>query len=65
MPAPQLIHRPHGSTPPALDSQGRPRTLPPDLLREASQRLGILSLLGAVLWFLGKQQAGKKESPAT
>ena len=53
MPAPQLIHRPHGSTPPALDSQGRPRTLPPDLLREASQRLGILSLLGAVLWFLG------------
>ena len=53
MPAPQLIHRPHGSTPPALDSQGRPRTLPPDLLREASQRLGILSLLGSVLWFLG------------
>jgi eukaryotic-like serine/threonine-protein kinase len=53
MPAPQLILPPRGSTPPALDSQGRPRTLPPDLLREASQRLGILSLLGAVLWFLG------------
>jgi serine/threonine-protein kinase len=50
---PHLIHPPRGSTPPALDSQGRPRTLPPDLLREASQRLGILSLLGAVLWFLG------------
>jgi len=53
MPAPQLILPPRGSTPPALDSRGRPRTLPPDLLREASQRLGILSLLGAVLWFLG------------
>src|SRR5262245_7666032 len=53
MPAPQLIQPPRGSTPPALDSQGRQRTLPPDLLREASQRLGILSLLGAILWFLG------------
>jgi len=53
MPAPQLILPPRGSTPPALDSHGRPRTLPPDLLREASQRLGILALLGAVLWFLG------------
>src|SRR5215510_422971 len=53
MPARHLILPPRGSTPPALDSQGRPRTLPPDLLREASQRLGILSLLGAVLWFLG------------
>jgi serine/threonine-protein kinase len=28
-------------------------TLPPDLLREASRRLGIMSLLGAVLWLLG------------
>ena len=53
MPAPQLILPPRGSTPPALDSQGRPRSLPPDLLREASQRLGILSALGAILWFLG------------
>jgi eukaryotic-like serine/threonine-protein kinase len=53
MPAPQLIHPPRGSTPPALDSQGRHRSLAPDLLREASQRLGILSLLGAILWFLG------------
>ena len=53
MPAPQLIHPPVGSTPPAFDSQGRPRSLPPDLLREASQRLGILSALGAILWFLG------------
>jgi eukaryotic-like serine/threonine-protein kinase len=53
MPAPYLILPPRGSTPPALDSQGRPRSLPPDLLREASQRLGILSALGAGLWFLG------------
>ena len=53
MPAPQLILPPRGSTPPAFDSQGRPRSLPPDLLREASQRVGILSALGAVLWFFG------------
>ena len=54
MPAPHLIVPPRGSTPPSLkDSQGRHRSLPPDLLREASQRLGILALLGAVLWFLG------------
>ena len=54
MPAPQLILPPPGPTPPAAaDSQGRSRSLPPDLLREASQRIGILSLLGAILWFLG------------
>jgi serine/threonine-protein kinase len=54
MPAPHLIHPPIGSSSPSSrDTQGRPRSLPPDLLREASQRLGILSLLGAVLWFLG------------
>jgi serine/threonine-protein kinase len=28
-------------------------TLPPDLLREASRRLGIMSLLAAVLWLVG------------
>jgi eukaryotic-like serine/threonine-protein kinase len=42
------------STPGAI---GRPRstaqTLPADLLREASRRLGIVSLLGAGLWILG------------
>ena len=54
MPAPRLIQPPRGATPPAVSgSQGSPRSLPPDLLRQASQRLGILSLLGAVLWFLG------------
>src|SRR4051812_8835462 len=37
-------------TPPgALNSAGR-RDIPDDLLREASLRLGIMSLLGAVLW---------------
>src|SRR4051812_11482222 len=37
-------------TPPgALNSAGR-REIPDDLLREASLRLGIMSLLGAVLW---------------
>ena len=54
MPAPHLILPPPRTTPPASrDSQGKSRSLPPDLLREASQRIGILSLLGAVLWFLG------------
>jgi eukaryotic-like serine/threonine-protein kinase len=53
MPAPHLILPPPGTPPASKDSQGRPRSLPPDLLREASQRIGILALLGAVLWFLG------------
>src|SRR5215207_10124583 len=49
MPAPHLIFPPLGTTPPASkDSQGRSRSLPPDLVREASQRIGILSLLGAL-----------------
>ena len=54
MPAPQLILPPRAPASPAsADSQGRPRSLAPDLLRDASQRIGILALLGAVLWFLG------------
>jgi len=53
MPAPHLILPPPGSTPASRDSQGRPRSLPPDLLREASQRIGFFSLIGAGLWFLG------------
>ena len=36
-----------GSTP------GQGRTLPPDLLRQASRRLQILALIGAALWALG------------
>src|SRR4051812_24025112 len=36
-----------------LRSRGRGREIPEDLLREASLRLGIMSLLGAVLWTVG------------
>ena len=36
-----------------LRSKGSSREIPDDLLREASLRLGILSLLGAVLWTVG------------
>src|SRR5215213_8464465 len=37
------------------DSRSTPgqRTLPPDLLRQASRRLQILALIGATLWLLG------------
>ena len=31
---------------------GPPRPLPEDLLREASRRLGVISLIGAVLWIV-------------
>ena len=41
------------TTPSTLDSGGRPRTLPEDLLREASQRLAVIALLGATLWVAG------------
>src|SRR5436190_5301359 len=42
------------STPSELvRSKGHGREIPDDLLREASLRLGILSLLGAVLWTVG------------
>src|ERR671925_506230 len=37
--------------PPASVSQDRP--LPEDLLRDASRRVGIMALVGAVLWVLG------------
>ena len=53
MPAPpRLLPPPVANTPPGR-SGGSYRPLPPDLLREATQRIGILSALGAVLWFLG------------
>jgi tRNA A-37 threonylcarbamoyl transferase component Bud32 len=48
---PRLLPPPVGSTPPGR-SGGSHRPLPPDLLREATQRIGILSALGAVLWLL-------------
>ena len=54
MDAPHLILPPPGSTPAELkSSSGHHRPLPADLLREASLRLGIMSLLGAVLWTVG------------
>ena len=54
MSAPHLIVPPPGTTPVELrTSRGHRRPLPPDLLREASLRLGIMSLLGAVLWTVG------------
>jgi serine/threonine-protein kinase len=42
---------PSPSAPPATgEPRSAPRALPDDLLREASHRLGIMSLMGAVLW---------------
>ena len=41
------------STPNLLRTRSRSHEIPEDLLREASVRLGILSLLGAVLWTVG------------
>lgn len=55
MAAPQLVN-PHArnSTPSDRIGWRAPRRdLPPDLLREASRRLGVISLLGAVLWVVG------------
>jgi serine/threonine-protein kinase len=53
MPEPDRI----GPVPQSTPAERRPprglgRALPADLLREASRRLGIMSLLGAVLWVL-------------
>jgi serine/threonine protein kinase len=51
---PHLIGPGPVSTPADIRKRrGRSRELPRDLLREASLRLGIMSLLGAVLWVLG------------
>jgi serine/threonine-protein kinase len=41
------------SSTPAGPTRGRRRPLPPDLLREASRRLGIMCLLSAALWVTG------------
>ena len=54
MAAPDLIGPEPRSTPSTLKSRGgSPRALPDDLLREASRRLGIVGLTGAVLWVTG------------
>src|SRR2546422_3834469 len=53
MPTSHLIGPVPASTPaePGI-SRGHVRALPYDLLKEASRRLGIMSLLAAVLWVL-------------
>jgi tRNA A-37 threonylcarbamoyl transferase component Bud32 len=48
----RLIHRPPIS--PSTEITGeRVREIPEDLLREASNRLAIISLIGVVLWLIG------------
>ena len=52
------IGPPLGTTPAEPGrARGDPRPLPPDLLREASRRLAIISLVGAVLWVIGPLMA--------
>jgi hypothetical protein len=51
---PYLIEPRPVSTPADLKrSHGSARDLPDDLLRAASLRLGVISLLSAVLWVVG------------
>src|SRR5689334_8320011 len=50
----RVIGRLSSETPADLQTApGRPRRLPDDLLRQATRRLQILSLLASALWFLG------------
>ncbi|MCC7539956.1 MAG: serine/threonine protein kinase [Deltaproteobacteria bacterium] len=51
--APRFVGRPPPSTPEVESSRDRGRDLPDDVLREASRRLGILSLVMAALWAVG------------
>jgi len=53
MSEPHLIAPPPVSTPSQLKRSRRSRSLPDDLLRAASIRLGVMSLLFAVLWTVG------------
>ena len=53
MPVPKLIRPPTDATPAETAARGRPRALPDDFLREASARLGIMSLVAAGLWVVG------------
>jgi len=48
-----LIGPARPATPATAASARGPRSLPADLLRDASRRLGIMSLVGAGLWTLG------------
>ena len=49
---PDLIAPPPGTTPVDPSGHRRRRRIPDDLMREASRRLGVVSLLAAVLWVL-------------
>jgi hypothetical protein len=50
----KLIGRPARDTPSELETTpGYRRPLPPDLLRQVSRRLQIMTLVGAGLWILG------------
>jgi eukaryotic-like serine/threonine-protein kinase len=54
MPRPRLINRPPGQSPTgSLQTGELPRDIPEDLLREASNRLGLISLMGVALWLVG------------
>jgi hypothetical protein len=54
MPKPRLIGQPPATTPSTVQrSSGQPRDIPDDLLREAANRLGLISLIGVVLWTVG------------
>src|SRR6185503_6110967 len=54
MSIPRLIGPPpRSSTPAERSSPRRRRSLPDDLLRDASRRLGIISLVAAALWSAG------------
>ncbi len=50
---PQRIGPQPPSTPGSITSQSSARAIPADLLREASNRLAIMSLMAAVLWVTG------------
>ncbi len=53
-----LIGPPLGTTPAEPGrTRGYPHAFPADLLREASHRLAIISLVGAVLWVIGPLMA--------
>jgi len=53
LPEPKLIAREARETPPDLRSRPGRRSLPEDLLRQASHRLQIMALIAAALWVLG------------
>jgi len=54
MAKPRLINQPPGQSPTGpLYSGDQRRDIPDDLLREASNRLGLISLIGVALWLVG------------